>query len=357
MNPIISVVLPCRNEKETIGQCIQKIQKVARNANLDIEIVISDSSEDGSNNIAKEWGAVIVKHDTEGYGFALKEGIKNAKGKIIVFADADDTYCFDDIPKLLKNLEGADIVMGSRLQGKIEKGAMPLLHRFLGTPLFNILLRVIFGIKVSDSQSGYRAMRKETFLKLDLKTNGMEFATEMLIKAKKLNLKIKEIPTDYFQRKGTSKLRRYRDGWAHLKYILLQAPFAFYSTFGFFFFAIGIFSLVFLNFTSLHIPNIFNSATVKILFPIVGVQFLFFGLFAKTYLLTHFEENNTFIKKIYSIFKLKTAISVGALLIFIPLFLKITGIEYGIFEPLLISTIIGVQIIFNSIILAILSIK
>jgi len=330
-----------------------EIKKIALKKNLTIEIIVSDSSKDGSDEIAKRKGALLIKHDMEGYGFAIREGVRHAKGEIVIYADADNTYHFADIPKFLEKLEEADIVIGSRFSGRIEKGAMPLSHRFLGTPLFNILLRFIFGIKISDSQSGYRAMRKKTFSELNLKTDGMEFATEMIIKAKKKNMKIKEIPIDYSKRKGVSKLRRYRDGMAHLKYILVQTPLAFYFTSGIFFFVVGITSLILANLPLQNLPALFNSATVKILFPILGIELIFLGFFAKTILYTKYKEENEFIRSFYLTIKFRTAIFISSLLILIPIIFKLAGHTDQLFEIFLMSTILGIQIIFNLLILLI----
>lgn len=342
----ISIVLPCRNEKESIGGCLQEIGQILKEKNLAGEVIVSDSSADGSAEIAAAAGATVIRHGREGYGLAVREGVAAAANDVIVYADADGTYSFREIPNLLKELEENDLVVGSRLRGKIESGAMPLAHRFLGTPFLNFLLSLFFGVNISDSQSGYRALKRKTFKALNLKTNGMEFATEMLIKAKKNNLKIKEIPITYSRRKGNSKLRPYKDGFAHVKYILMQAPLAFYFTVGGILFLIGLFGHLF-----------GGTATVKILFPFLGAQVFFLGLFAKTYLSTKFDEENKFIREFYSTFKLKTGLTVGLLLILIPILLKIFGLAADIFDPLLASTIIGLQIIFNSFILSSLSIK
>lgn len=342
----ISIILPCRNERESVGDCIKEIKEVLADHKIDSEIIVSDSSKDGSDKIARHEGAKVIKHDLEGYGVALKEGIKPAEGNIIVYADADGTYDFKEIPNFLNELKNNDIVMGSRFKGKIENGAMPFSHRFVGITLLNALLFLLFGIRVSDSQSGYRALRRETFLTLDLKTKGMEFSTEMLIKARKNNLKIKEIPISYACRKGNSKLRPYKDGFAHIKYILMQVPLAAYFAVGGILFLLGLLG---------HFIG--GTATVKILFPFIGIQITFLGLFAKTYLYAKLDEKIEFIQKFYSIFKLKTGISIGSLLILLPLLLKILGLTAGIFDPLFVSTIIGLQIIFNSLILSSLSIK
>jgi len=350
----ISVILPCRNEEEAIGFCLEEIKKTLRDKHLDAEIIVSDSSTDNSAEIASQKGVRVIKHNQKGYGLAIKEGIKNASGEIIIFADADGTYDFKEIPKFIEALKNYDIVIGSRLLGNIENGAMPFSHKIFGIPFLNFLLLILFNIKISDSQSGFRALKKETFNKLNLKTNGMEFATEMLIKAKREKLKIKEIPINYFKRKGgISKLKPYRDGLVHLKYIFMQSPIAIYFTVGGILFVFGLLGHLF----GQEVGYFLNSATVKILFPLVGIQILFLGLFAKTHLYIQFEEKDEFIKRFYSIFKLKIAIILGSILIIIPFLFKITGGIGTFFDLFFVLTIIGLQIIFNSIILSVLSIK
>ncbi|MCL5012228.1 MAG: glycosyltransferase family 2 protein [Patescibacteria group bacterium] len=346
MNHLISIILPCRDEKETIGRCIEEAKAMSANAHIPVEIIVSDSSRDGSDIIAKQQNVTVIKHDREGYGLAIKRGVEEAQGDIIVYADADATYPFSDIPLLVKELEHADIVSGSRLDGHIERGAMPLAHRLLGTPMLNVLLRLFFGIRISDSQSGFRALKKSTFENLHLKTNGMEFTTEMLIKAKKNNLKIREIPITYSQRKGNSKLQPYKDGFAHVKYILMQVPLLFYFIGG------GVILIIGLAGYFFDAP-----ATIKILFPLIGVQIVFLGLFVKTYLSVHLGEKDDLIKKLYAFFRLKTAINFGVALMVIPLMFKIFGVSGQFFDPLLVSVIIGLQIIFNSLVLSSLSIK
>lgn len=349
----ISVIVPCRDEKEAIGECIREIKEVMGKENLNGEIIVSDSSRDNSHRIAADMGAGVVKHDREGYGIAIREGVENSRGEILVYADGDGTYKFTEIPNLLRALEGADLVVGSRKMGRIEKGAMPLSHRFIGTPIINALLLLFFRIKMSDSQSGFRVLRRKTFNELELKTAGMEFATEMLIKAKKKNLIIKEIPINYFRRKGISKLKPYRDGFSHVKYILIQTPMSVYMAVGSIFLLLGILGLV----AGSEINPIFATATVKILFPILGVQILFLGLFAKTYLMTRFNETNESLRRFYAQFRLSSALSLGLLLIGIPIIMKIAGMDSSLFDPLLVSTIIGFQVMSNSIVLSTLSIK
>jgi len=195
-------------------------------------------------------------------------------------------------------------------------------------------------------------MYKKTFFALDLKTKGMEFATEIIIKAKKHGYTIKEIPVNYFQRKGISKLRRYRDGWAHLKYIIMCVPSLFYIGIGGGGVALGLMSLSLGN----VIHPLFTHATTKIFLPIGGMQILFLGLFVKTYFAIEFEEKNETLEKFYRIFHLSYALAFGGICILLAISMKIAGIADIYFDIALVSTILGFQIIFNSIALSALSI-
>jgi glycosyltransferase involved in cell wall biosynthesis len=187
--PHISIVLPCQNEKEALPGVLKTIQYTIKKHNLDAEIIVSDSSTDGSDKIATQYGTKLVKHDKQGYGIALREGMDASNAEIVAFADCDGTYDFAELPKLLKKLKKNTIVLGSRKQGRIERGAMPFLHRYLGTPIINLVLKLFLGVNTSDSQSGFRVMHKETYERLELKTTGMEFASEILIKAQKKKLR------------------------------------------------------------------------------------------------------------------------------------------------------------------------
>lgn len=217
----LSVVLPCRNEEKSLGECILKIKGVLKKHKIDGEIIVSDSSTDKSPTIAKRHGTILVKHDKEGYGNAYLEGFKKAKGKYLFCADPDGTYDFGEIPRFLKYLRGDfDFLIGNRFKGKIAKGAMSWPHRYLLHPLFSLLLQIFFKIKIQDAHCGMRAISREALNRLNLKTTGMEFASEMIIKATRNQFKIKELPINYYQRKGQSKLRPVTDSWRHLKFVL-----------------------------------------------------------------------------------------------------------------------------------------
>lgn len=224
MGDFVSVILPCRNEEKTIGECIRKVQRFFSEKNIKGEIIVSDSSTDDSAIIAKKMGVKVVRHGKEGYGYAYQEGFKHTKGNLIVIGDADNTYDFSEIPKLLvkQKKTNSDLVIGSRLKGKIRKGAMPWHHRYIGNPLLSLMLRLLFGSRVSDTHSGFRLIKREAWKKLKLQTTGMEFASEMIIKATKKKMKITEVPINYYPRPygSQSKLRSFRDGWKHLIFML-----------------------------------------------------------------------------------------------------------------------------------------
>src|SRR3989344_1191182 len=204
----VSVVLPCRNERETIGICIKKVKEIFKNNCIDGEIIVSDSSNDGSDEIAKSLGTKVIKHNKKGYGNAYLEGFKYANGKYIIIGDSDNTYDFLEIPKFLRYLKGGyDFVMGTRFRGTIKEESMSFLNKYIGNPVLTFIFSLFFNYELSDIHSGFRGFSKETLNKLKLKTTGMEFASEMLIKAVKLKLRIKEIPITYYPRKGKSKLK------------------------------------------------------------------------------------------------------------------------------------------------------
>jgi len=215
----ISVLLPCLNEEMGVGICIAKIQEVFERENLSGEIIVIDNgSIDRTVEVAKSFSGVkIINVSKKGYGNAYLAGFKQASGDIIVMGDADNTYDFYDIPRFLKELQTADFVIGNRKY--TQNDSSPVLHRYVGRPVFSILLRWLFHLNISDSHCGYGAIKKSALDKLNLKSEGMELASEILIRAKKNKLVIKEIPIKYNPRIGQSKLRTFSDGARHLKLI------------------------------------------------------------------------------------------------------------------------------------------
>lgn len=218
--PLVSVVLPCRNEEEAIGLCIKQIKNVLKKNKIKGEIIVSDSSRDKSPIIARDLGATIIKHDKKGYGIAYNEGFKIAKGKFLFCADPDGTYDFNEIPRFIEYLEnGYDIVIGNRMS---NKNNLHKLHRTIGYPFFLFLVKVLHKKNINDIHCGMRAIKKDSLEKLKLTTTGMEFASEMIIKAIEKDMKIKQLTIKYYKRIGESKLRSFSDGWRHIRYILLN---------------------------------------------------------------------------------------------------------------------------------------
>ena len=222
----ISVVLPCLNEAGGITKCIKDIHTAVATTSFSYEVVVCDNgSTDDSAVLAEQAGARVVAESRRGYGSAYLTGIRAARGRYIVLADADGTYDFYKIPVFVKALEaGHDFVVGNRFAGVMEPGAMPWLHRYVGNPILSALLRAWFGVRVRDAHCGMRAIERSAYDKLKLKTTGMEFASEMIIRAGRAGLIIAEVPLNYRKRVGDSKLRTFRDGWRHLRFMLLFAP-------------------------------------------------------------------------------------------------------------------------------------
>jgi glycosyltransferase involved in cell wall biosynthesis len=224
----VSVVMPCLNEAETLERCIAKAQRALREAGIAGEVVVADNgSADGSVEIAERMGAKVVNVRARGYGNALMGGIAVASGKYVVMGDADDSYDFGHIPRFVEQLRGgADVVMGNRFRGGIEKDAMPALHRYLGNPLLTWLGRLFFHSPVGDFYCGLRGFRKDAYERMGLRTTGMEFATEMVVKATLLRLRIAEVPTTLSPdgRNRPPHLRTWRDGWRTLRFFLLYSP-------------------------------------------------------------------------------------------------------------------------------------
>ncbi len=224
----VSVVMPCLNEAQTVGTCIAKAQQAFRDANIRGEIIVADNgSTDGSQEIAVRLGARVVPVKARGYGNALMGGIAAAAGRYVIMGDADESYDFSDIPRFLQELRaGDDLVMGNRFRGGILPGAMPPLHKYLGNPVLTRIGRLFFGGSCGDFYCGLRGFSKQAYDKMDLRTTGMEFATEMVVKANLLGMKIGEVPTTLSPdgRGRPPHLRTWRDGWRTLRFFLLYSP-------------------------------------------------------------------------------------------------------------------------------------
>lgn len=222
---LVSVVIPCLNEEENIELCVRSALEVMQREGIRGEVVVADNaSDDDSARIAREAGAHVVTETRRGYGSAYLAGFAAARGKYIVMGDADLTYDFAEIPRFVAELEnGSELVMGDRMDN-IQPGAMPWLHRYVGNPLLSGTLNFFFKTGIRDAHCGMRALRRDVLPRLDLRTTGMEFASEMVIRAGKEDLKVSEFSIDYHPRGGTSKLSTFRDGWRHLRFLLVHSP-------------------------------------------------------------------------------------------------------------------------------------
>lgn len=372
-NPEISVILPCRNEEKALPSCLKLIKEVIKRHNLDAEIIVSDSSSDKSPEIAKKEGVRLVKHDKEGYGIAYLEGFNAARGKYLFMADADGSYDFNEIPKFVQYLrEGYDFVIGDRFGGKMESAAMPFLHKYLGNPMLSGILRLFYGTRIHDCHCGMRAITREAVRKLNLRTTGMEFASEMIVKALKAKLRVKEIPIDYHEREGESKLNSFKDGWRHLRFMLLYSPLFLFFIPGLILLLLGAELMLWFYFGSPEIGSIkldYHPMFLGGLFLILGYQLVFFALFAKTYAATHLGDEGHFIDRVCKYITIEKASIAGILVllsglfIYAWIFVKWLDSSFGALNEVkssiiaLILVVLGAQTVFSSFMLSMLGIK
>ncbi len=320
--PVVSVVMPCLNEAETLGRCIAAARTALEAAGIPGEVIVADNgSTDGSPEIASRAGARVVRVAERGYGAALIGGIAAARGRHVVMGDADDSYDFGAVPAFVRKLEeGNDLIIGSRFRGRIEPGAMPPLHRWLGNPILSLLGRLFFRAPVSDFHCGIRAFRRDAIQRLDLKTTGMEFASEMVVKASLFGLKIAEIPVT-LRRDGRSRpphLRTWRDGWRHLRFLLVYSPRWLYLVPGLFFAVSGALLIVWL----FPGPRTLFGATMDVhsmlggaALVLIGTQAISFAAFAKVFAITEgLLPMDRRLEKAFRSVTLETGLVVGALL-------------------------------------------
>ena len=226
--PEVSVVMPCLNEARTVGHCVAKAMKALDDLGVDGEVVVADNgSTDGSQQIARAQGARVVSVERRGYGSALQKGINAARGRYVIMGDADDSYDFSRLEPFIEELRrGHDLVMGNRFRGGIRPGAMPWLHRYVGNPILTGILNLFFRTPIGDAHCGLRGFRKDSCKRLNLTTTGMEFASEMVVKACLNDQKMSEVPVVLHPdgRDRPPHLRSFRDGWRHLRFLLLLCP-------------------------------------------------------------------------------------------------------------------------------------
>lgn len=315
--------MPCLNEAETLERCVRRAVETLDSCGLAGEVIVADNgSTDGSQEIARRSGARVVPVPERGYGAALLGGIAAARGRYVVMGDADDSYDFGDVPAFVSRLEdGNDLVMGSRFQGRIEPGAMPFLHRWLGNPVLSFLGRLFFRVQISDFHCGIRGFRKEAIDRIGLRTTGMEFASEMVVKATLFGLRIGEIPVT-LRRDGRSRpphLRTWRDGWRHLRFLLMYSPRWLYLWPGLLLVLLGTGLLAWLY----PGPRQVGAATLDVhamlgaaVMVLVGIEALTFALFAKVFAITEgFLPEDPRLARAFRIVTLETGLAASAVLL------------------------------------------
>jgi glycosyltransferase involved in cell wall biosynthesis len=375
-----TVVMPCLNEAETLAVCVDKAVAALRDNGIAGEVVVADNgSTDGSQAIATAHGARVVPVPVRGYGAALNAGIRAARGRYVLMADADDSYEFGHIPRFLAELrQGAELVMGNRFRGGIGPKAMPPLHRYLGNPVLSFLGRTLFRAPIGDFHCGIRAFSKAAYERLGLRTTGMEFASEMVVKAALLGQRIVEVPTT-LKKDGRSRpphLRTWRDGWRHLRFLLMYSPRWLFLFPGLASMAIGLGLTVWLlpaerplGHVNLGVDTLAYAAAAVLL----GFQLVFFGVAAKVFAITEglLPEDEAF-SKWFQYITLETGLITGVLLVLTGVGIAVSSVVswahtgYGSLPPVemmrrtlpaMLCLMLGTEICFASFFLSLLGLK
>lgn len=318
----VTVVMPCLNESETLETCIKKIHSFFEREGIEGEVLVSDNgSTDGSQEIAVKNNATLVHASEKGYGSALREGINSAKGNFIIMGDADDSYDFSNLmPFILKLREGFDLVMGNRFKGGVKKNAMPFLHKYLGNPVLSFIGRLFFKIPIGDFHCGLRGFTANAYRTMDLHTTGMEFASEMVVKAALHDLKITEVPTTLSPdgRSRPPHLRTWRDGWRHLRFLLLFSPKWLFLYPGIFIVLLSSIAYMWLLISPIKLGDIIldiNTLIVLSFALLIGFQLLFFHWFARVYSITSgIIPSNERFQKLFKSYTLERGLVIGGII-------------------------------------------
>jgi glycosyltransferase involved in cell wall biosynthesis len=376
----LSVVMPCLNEAETLEACILNAQRALLEACISGEIIIADNgSTDGSPKIAERLGAKVVHVTARGYGNALMGGIAAASGRYVVMGDADASYDFGHIPRFVEKLrEGADLVMGNRFRGGIQPKAMPALHKYLGNPMLTRIGRLFFRSSVGDFYCGLRGFRKDAYEKMQLRTTGMEFATEMVVKASLLALRVSEVPTTLSPdgRSRPPHLRTWRDGWRTLRFFLLYSPRWLFLYPGLALMLAGILAGLWL----LPSPRTVGSVTFDVhtllyaaIAVLLGFQSIAFAVFTKLFAISEgLHPPDPLLDRLFRYVTLEVGLLVGAILVLSGLGGSVYAVEiwrahqFGRLDfshtlrlviPAALSLTLGVQTIFASFFLSVLGMR
>jgi glycosyltransferase involved in cell wall biosynthesis len=368
----VSVVIPCLNEAGSIDACVRAAHAALASGGYRGEIVVVDNdSTDGSGELAAEAGARVVHEPRRGYGNAYLAGLAAASGEYIVMLDADLTYDVGELPRFVEALaDGGDLVLGNRLE-QADPGAMPWLHRHVGNPMLTGLLNRLFGTEVQDAHCGMRAIRRDALPRLELRTAGMEFASEMLIRAAKAGLDIRQFPIGYYPRHGESKLSTWSDGWRHLRFLLVHSPLYLFLVPGAVMLLLGALAMI----SVLIQISVFgrqwdiHAEIGGALLVIVGVQVIGLGLCAEAYGVYFMGEDDTWFHRLRDRYRLEHGLILSALIILAGLIvggvLIGTWVERGFGElseqriAVLAATLLtaGIQMLFTCFLLSILGLR
>jgi glycosyltransferase involved in cell wall biosynthesis len=375
----ISIVMPCLNEAETLATCIQKAQRAIATQGLAAEIIVADNgSTDGSQVIAKELGARVVSVTRKGYGSALIGGINAAHGRFVIMGDADDSYDFTAIAPLIEKLrDGYDLVMGNRFLGGIQAGAMPWSHRWVGNPILTLISKVFFHTPVGDAHCGLRGFRKDAYERMRLRATGMEFASEMVIKASLKGMRIAEVPVT-LRPDGRSRpphLRTWRDGWRHLRFMLLFSPRWLFLYPGLALCGVGIILSAILLGGPLYVAGLrldIHTLLVAGFLVLIGYQLVLFAVFTKIFAIrTGFHPPHPVLDTVFRYVTLEVGVAAGVLMVLTGLIALVVAVAswgavgFGLLDPSLtmrevipavVLLALGTQTVFASFFISILSI-
>jgi glycosyltransferase involved in cell wall biosynthesis len=372
----ISVVMPCLNEADSVGICVAKALEGIRRTGLSGEVIVSDNgSRDGSPSVAHQAGARVVHQPNRGYGNAYLKGFSEARGRYIVMGDSDDTYDFTQLSCLVAPLKdgNTDYVLGSRFGGEILKGAMTWSHRYIGNPILTGVLNRFFGLKSTDAHSGMRAFTREALDRMTLCCEGMEFASEIVVKAARAELRVSEVPITYRPRIGESKLNGVRDAWRHLRFMLLLSPNYLFIYPGLILFLVGFIGqsvLLVGSVTVAHHSLQVHFSILLSLLTLAGSQAVIFGVFARTYAKSvGLEKPNALSDWVERDFSLERGLVVGGLFVFaglgidIAILLEWLNRSLGTLDAVrpavyaLTLLVLGLQLIFAAFFLSLFQVK
>jgi glycosyltransferase involved in cell wall biosynthesis len=319
--PLVSVVLPCLNEARGVGKCVQKAVDALRTMDVSGEVIVVDNgSTDGSPDVAAKAGARVVSERRRGYGAAYLRGFQEARGQYLVMGDADGSYDLLDLARFVEPLrrDGFDMVMGNRLKGTILPGAMPWTHRWIGNPILSGMLKLFFHTTISDSHCGMRSFTRDAYERMQLRTHGMEFASEIVVNALRENFRIHEVPITYHPREGESKLNSLSDAWRHLRFMLVFSPSYLFQLPGFVLMGAGAFLILWLAGGPRQLFGHewdFHVLLFGALSLILGYDFVLFDIFAKTFSMgAGLARPDRWLRRLVQMFTLERGLILGTLL-------------------------------------------